>query len=93
MTRIEKQEMMFSLAQGWAKSGLSQAEYALQNEINLVTLRYWIKKNRSKSKTAQSFIKLTDVVSQEIYLRYPNGVELSLPPNTSLSTLQSLIHF
>jgi transposase-like protein len=92
MTRQENKDKMASIVQNWKESGLSQAEYAKTHGIKLVTLRYWILKNRQSADDQPAFIQLNGISSQAIHLRYPNGVELFLPVQASAGLLRSLIH-
>ena len=73
---------MATIVQNWQESGLSQAEYARTNDIKLVTLRYWILKLRHPD-DQPAFIQLNGISSQDIHIRYPNGVELYLPAQVS----------
>jgi len=74
---------------------MTQAEYAKSNDISLNTLRYWLYKGRKKSSSSKEtgFIELKNVFRKNdgILLRYPNGVELQLPAQTSLQPLKTLI--
>ena len=83
---------MTSIVQDWQESGLSQAEYARTHDIKLVTLRYWILKHRQSADDQPAFIQLNGISSQDIHIRYPNGVELFLPVQASAGLLRSLIH-
>jgi len=53
--------------------------------------KYWLNKFRGEDGAAQGFIRLDEMPAHEICLRYPNGVELLMPANTSMSTLGELI--
>jgi hypothetical protein len=83
---------MFQLVDQWKSSGMSQADFAGQNNLTLVKFRYWIKKHR-EGQDGSGFIQIARPMGHEINLRYPNGVELVLPGSTSLSALKSLINF
>lgn len=94
MTRKEKSAMKLELAKAWQKSGLSQVDFARVNNIKLETLRYWINKMRQASSEEPSFIPLSGFSSSYgISIRYPNGVELSLPWQTSTAMVKSLINY
>ncbi len=84
---------MQALVTRWEESGLSQAKFAAQNNITLVKLRYWIQKLKPSAEADSAFIQLNGFGIQGINLRYPNGVELTLPVQTPVSVLRSLIHF
>jgi hypothetical protein len=92
MTRQEKKSEMATIVQNWKESGLSQVAYASTHDIKLVTLRYWILKNRHSADDQSAFIQLNGISSQDIHIRYPNGVELFLPAQVSAGLLRSLIH-
>jgi len=96
---------MLSLVESWQQSSMTQNEFARQNHITLSKFRYWVHKSRTLSPESVSaipssgFIRLTgsgplpEGNNQEIRLRYPNGVWLSLPAGTPVSTLKNLIDF
>jgi transposase-like protein len=92
MTRQENKSKMATIIQNWQESGLSQSEYARTHDIKLVTLRYWILKHRQSSDDRPAFIQLNGISSQDIHIRYPNGVELILPRQASAGLLRTLIH-
>ena len=83
--------MMRSIVEQWQESGLSQAAYARTRNISLSTLSYRIKKYRDDG--GQGFIQLNGFSTSGISIRYPNGVELNLPTQTSASFLKSLIYY
>jgi len=91
MSRTEKQEKMQLLVNQWQQSGLSPAEFARVNNIQLFKLRYWINKQQSNPGTESPFIQLDGFIPKGISLRYPNGVELTLPAQTPVNVLRSLI--
>jgi DNA-binding transcriptional regulator YiaG len=93
MTRKEKSLVKLDLAKVWKESGLSQIEFARTNNIKLVTLQYWIRKLRKASEEEPSFIQLSGFSSCGISIRYPNGVELTLPVQTPASVVKSLINY
>ena len=92
MSREEKSSLMLSLVDRWQQSGLSQAEFASNNDINAFTLRYWINKSRRKDDAGSSFIQINDPIGAPVCLRYPNGVELLLPVHTPVSLIKGLVH-
>jgi hypothetical protein len=92
MTRQENKSKMATIIQNWQESGLSQSEYARTHDIKLVTLRYWILKHRQLADGPSAFIQLNGISSQDIHIRYPNGVELFLPVQSSVGLLRTLIH-
>lgn len=92
MTRQERKSMMLGIANEWRESGLSQVEFARTHNIKLITLRYWITKQKQSNKDHPAFIQLHGISSQGIHIRYPHGVELVLPVQTPAGFLKSLIH-
>ena len=94
MTRKEKSVMKLDIARAWQESGLSQIDFARTNNIKLVTLRYWINKLRQAPIEEPAFIQLSGFSSScGISIRYPNGVELSLPAQTPTGMIKSLINY
>ncbi len=93
MTQVEKRAAMQSLVGQWEESGLSQAKFAAQHNITLVKFRYWIHKLKPGADDNSAFIQLNGFGIQGISLRYPNGVELTLPLQTPVGVLRSLIQF
>lgn len=92
MSREEKSSLMLSLVEHWKQSGLSQIEFASNNNIKLFTLRYWINKSRQVGDTGSSFIQLNNPTGAPICLTYPNGVELLLPVHTPLNLIKGLVN-
>ncbi len=79
MNSQEKRSLMLSMVEQWEQSGMSQTAFAHSQRVTLVKLRYWIKKHR-QTQQAGGFIQLSGLSSCDaISIRYPNGVELSLP--------------
>ena len=92
MTKQEKKSMMLTLVEHWQQSGMSQSAFARTQNITLFKLRYWIRK-RQQIEQESGFIQLNEFSHQGISIRYPNGVELSLPIHTPSVILKSLINF
>ena len=90
MTKQEKKSMMLSLVDQWRQSGMSQSAFARLQNITLFKLRYWIHKQKEQG---SAFVQLNGFSHQGIIIRYPNGVELSLPMQTPAIVLKSLINF
>jgi len=83
---------MLTLVEQWRSSGMSQAEFARENNLPVHTLRYWLYKRDRSPKSPNGFVHLkVSSVSHDIKLRYPNGVELYLPPGTPVSVVRSFI--
>jgi len=96
MERNKKRKVMSEIVWQWRESGLSQREYALKNNIPFSRLKYWINKYRLKAdftEAESSFIQLGGISGTSgICLRYPNGVELTLPDQTPVAIIKSLIN-
>ena|SRR5690606_9563924 len=99
MTRKEKRATMLSLVEAWRESGMTQTEFAERNNIPPSKFKYWIgKSNQSAHDDFPSdFIQIsasnTDFRSQgkEIRVHYPNGTWLSLPAETPVAVLKTLL--
>ena len=83
-----------AIVASWYNSGMTQVEYAKSNNLSIHSLRYWLyKRKKSTQNNSAGFVQLKDIFrEQEIVLRYPNGVELSIPAQTSLTALKVLIN-
>jgi SOS-response transcriptional repressor LexA len=92
MNKQEKKSMMLTLVEHWQQSGMSQTAFARTQNITLFKLRYWIRKHQQIEQES-GFIQLNKFSHQVISIRYPNGVELSLPMQTPAVVLKSLINF
>ncbi len=92
MTRQDKRSMMLTMVEQWQQSGLSQAEFARVQNLTLVKFRYWLRRYRQQEDNSSGFIQLNGFSSQGISIRYPNGVELSLPVQVPIATLKSLLN-
>jgi transposase-like protein len=91
MSKEERTRQMYSLVEQWQQSGESQKAFAQEHQINPHTLRYWINKKLKTQDAPSGFVELTGSTSTPISLRYPNGVELLLPPTVSVTLLKGLI--
>ena len=92
MTREENREKQLALVEQWKQSGISQAKFTQENNIQILKFRYWVRQHsRQSKKEKSSFIEIGSFPTQEIVLRYPNGVELSLSHRVSVDILKSLI--
>lgn len=93
MTQKEKKTMMFGMVEQWQESGLSQAAYAQSQNVSLIKFRYWIRKYH-QSQEQGAFVQLNGFCSSYgISIRYPNGVELTLPAQTPAAVVKSLINY
>ena len=82
-----------SIVAGWYESGMTQVEYAKENNISIHTLRYWVYKRKKKTQHPEAFVELKNIFKgNDILLRYPNGVELHVPAGISAQSLKSLIY-
>jgi hypothetical protein len=93
MTLNKKREQMLCMVLDWRNSGLSQMQYVKQHGIHINKLRYWIRKHNNTTQKDQesAFIALPNILSQEISVHYPNGIEIKLPSQISACYLRELI--
>jgi hypothetical protein len=91
MTGTNQSEKLRTLVSVWQTSGQTQKEFAAANNINLHTFKYWLYKIRGEQAGVGSFIRLDHQMFPELCLRYPNGVELLVPAQTSPSLLRELV--
>lgn len=91
MSRTENKEYMLQLVQQWKNSGISQAAFAKSKGIHILKFRYWLQKSEGCQAKGAPFIELTNPAIQNINIRYPSGVEISLPSVTSIGLIKSLI--
>lgn len=83
---------MFTVVEQWQQSGMTQSEFAKAQNLTLVKLRYWIHKHNQIG-NGSGFIQLNGFSHECISIKYPNGVELSLPLQTPAVVLKSLVNF
>lgn len=91
---MDVKEQMLARVRQWEASGQSANQFIAENDINKSTYYYWVGKHRKKknSKSQDTFVQLYPETSPtEMVVRYPNGVEVFLPVNTSVQTLIQLI--
>jgi hypothetical protein len=93
MTKLEKRQEMLQLAEQCLSSGMSQLSYAREHNIKIHTLRYWLTRYRQQQQSTGAFIQLQGLGTAGIHLHYPNGVELTLPVQTPLAMIKSLISY
>lgn len=91
MTLQEKKSTMYSLVEQWQQSGSHQTTFSAQHDICIQKLRYWISKYRREMSPEPTFMQINGHMHQGISIRYPNGVELSLPAQVSVSVIRTLI--
>jgi hypothetical protein len=92
MSRTENKEYMLNLVQQFHESGISQAEFSKSKGIHLLKFRYWLQKSKEYQVKESPFVELTGQISQNISLRYPNGVMINLPSQTPVELIKSLIY-
>lgn len=91
MTLHEKRAMMHNMIEQWHESGQTQNDFAKAQGITLSKFRYWIHKARKAS--GHDFIQLNGIMGENISIRYPNGVEVSMPVQTPVAYLKLLISY
>lgn len=92
MSRTENKEYMLKLVQQFHEGGISQAEFAKSKGIHLLKFKYWLQKSKEYQVKESPFVELTGQISHNISLKYPNGVEISLPSQTPVQVIRSLIY-
>jgi hypothetical protein len=90
MSLSEKRELMFQVITELQQSGMTRKEFARSRNIALSKLMYWVKKSRQNA--SGDFIQLSPADSQGIVLRFPNGVELMMPPQTPVHIIKGLVN-
>ncbi|MCF8304036.1 MAG: transposase [Bacteroidales bacterium] len=91
MSREENRNQKMALVEQWQQSGLTQREFARVHGIKESLLHYWIGKARRENHGQDTFIQIGTSASTHISLRYPNGVELTLPVHTPVEMVKQLI--
>jgi hypothetical protein len=89
-----RHDQMLQLVGQWQQSGKSQRAFAAVNSINYYTFRYWVDKFPGKE-SSLGFIQLNTRSNgkNSICVRYPNGIEIYLPANTTAKTILQLIRY
>lgn len=89
----ERHQKMLELVAAWQQSGLTQKDFATQQNIKLFTFRYWIQKHHQlqAQQPNGSFVELSPVTSAGMIIRYGNGTSLELPANTPINLIRQLI--
>ena len=90
---VEQKEQMYYHYQQWKQSNLTQTDYALQQDLKIHTFKYWIQKFNKEHIKTSGFIAIEPLIPTEINIRYPNGVELALPAQTSFKIIRELIQY
>jgi len=96
MKTRRNQEGIMALVQQWQKSGLSQAEFSRKHKLNNKTLNNWIKQfKENKTQINNSFVEIIPETapknSGQIFIRYPNGIEVELPETINFKEIKQLI--
>lgn len=87
-----RQQQMYAHVESWQDSGLTQRAYCRQTDVPIQTFQYWLRKYRKEKSATDDFVAIENSnLNSNIHIRYPNGVELVLPPQVPVQTLQSLI--
>ena len=95
MKKKALREKMFALCRDWETSGKTRDEFCTENELTLAQFGYWRSQYLSAQKeTAGDFVAINPDTSTAgaMEIRYPNGVRLSLPDKTPLSTIKALVY-
>jgi hypothetical protein len=79
MTKKEKASLMQDMIARLHESVQSQKAFGLGQGIKLLKLRYWIRKQKVTSYELPDFIQIGGHTGQLFGLRFPKGVELTLP--------------
>ena len=93
MRKQKRESDMFPLVAAWEASTENQDQFCKSNGINISIFSYWRSKYR-KSQQNSSVELFTELQAEKngfMEVIYPNGVKISLPQNSELSTIQSLI--
>jgi hypothetical protein len=91
--KSEHKQQMLNHYQQWKQSQLNQTEYAEQHQLKIHTFKYWIQKFNKQQAKSSGFVSIETVVVSEIIIRYPNGVELAMPSQTSMKIIRELIQY
>ncbi len=88
----QKREAMLALVEEWRESGETQAHFATKHEISFAKLQYWVRKSKADA-APEGFLELPLPSLGQICVRYPNGVELLLPPGMAAAQVLSFIGY
>ena len=92
MEKIELRKEMFAMVEAWQESGLTQKSYAVQAGIKYSKFHYWLKQYRESTSQDAAFVELQTGYAHPIVIRYPDGVEISLPVQIPLPFIKALIN-
>jgi hypothetical protein len=95
-----RQTQMFAMVEELYQSRMTRGEFCQQKGISKNCFYYWQKKYRQRATMEQpGFVSVrtgkesfvSNSVSRQIVLSYPNGVSLQLPAGIPLSVISSLL--
>jgi len=93
MGRCTKNIHAQAIASQWFDSGMTQTEYARQNNLSIHSLKYWLykKEKEKRCKEAGFFVDLKNIPGgNSIIMKYLNGVELQFPAGTPVQILAKI---
>lgn len=83
---------MFELVEAWQQCDQTQQAFCSSYDLKVATFSYWCRKYKKEQQQSEAqFEELSFNESAYYTLTYPNGVQLSLPAGSDLSTLHQLI--
>ena len=88
----QKREAMLALVEEWRQSGETQTHFAAKHQISFAKFQYWVRKSKAAA-TPEGFLELPLPSSWQICVRYPNGVELLLPPGMAAAQVLTFIGY
>lgn len=91
MEKNKLRKEMFKAIEAWQSSGLSQKDFLAQIGVKQSKFQYWLKQYREQQ--LDTFIEIPTGYSQAIIIRYPDGMEVSLPLHTPLRFIKELVNF
>lgn len=97
MVPTQKKDKMFDLIHQWEESGLNRKTFCRKHNLNLSQFSYWrtkyLKEQSGKEKESDEvFIPVKPATDSTLEIKYPNGVVIRVPENTSTGQLQTLIN-
>jgi hypothetical protein len=100
LKKENRQAQMFAMVEELRQSKMTREEFCKLKSLSKNCFYYWQKKYRQQASEDQpGFMKVrtgkgafvSNGVSQQIVLSYPNGVSLQLPAGIPLSMISSLL--
>ena len=95
--RQAHRQFMKDHVDSWQNTNLTQKEYCSQNNLNYHTFNIWVKKfNAGSRHRKRSFVALRiknngQEEKGNIFIRYPSGVQLTIPAAMSTQRVIELI--